>query len=122
MLIDLGLAGACRVTVVINARNDLALSYALRPGCWWHGGAARGQVSLCFAIDQRTPAMHPLQRIGMRIAAHAVKHACCVVQRNACGITVVNGVLLSLQHGCAPGRVWGHHVGSSLVQSAMHRR
>ncbi|MEA9606349.1 hypothetical protein QY702_07770 [Xanthomonas campestris pv. plantaginis] len=122
MLIDLGLAGACCVTVVINARNDPALSYALRPGCWWHGGAARGHCSVCVAIDQRMPAVHPLQRIGMRIAAHAVKPACCVVQWNACGITVVNGALLALRRGCAAGRVRGHHVGSSLVQWSMHRR
>ena len=122
MLINLGLADACRVTGVIKARNDHALSCALPPDCWQHGGAARGQVSVCFVIDQRTPAMLPLQRIGMRIAAHAVKPACCVVQWNACGITVVNGVLLAQRRGCAPGRVWGHHVGSLLVQSSMHRR
>jgi len=122
MLIDLGLAGACRVTGVTNAGNDHALSYALRPGCWWHGGAAREHCSVCFAIDQRTPAVHSLQHVGLRVAARAIQSVCCVVQWNACRISATDAASVKLRPGDAPGRVWNHHVGSSLVQWSMHRR
>ncbi|MCW2038167.1 hypothetical protein [Xanthomonas campestris] len=122
MLIDLGLAGACRVTVITNRRAANALSCALPPDCWRYGGATRGQASVCFAIDQRTPAVHSPQHVGLRVAARAIQSVCCVVQWNACRISETDAASVKLRPGDAPGRVWNHHVGSSLVQSAMHRR